>query len=470
MDLRPDKPWQYPHKEPFMSQAKLLMAGASKDHFITLFDEDDSTSSQTYLAGVFIDSSDNIYAMGYVQDINAGSDDHGVLDKLSSDGTLVYRKEFYKSGDSFKFFGGTGDSTHVYCVGTVSGQGSGQVDALLISVPHDGSSTEYSVRFGQPYNDAYTDAALDNSGDVVCVGNYRTSNSSTPPTRGTIHKRDHDSNGDILFDKTYQGTNLSNVLAVACDGSDNVYFTGYFDHTTSSYDNVLFVGKLNSSGVEQFAKMHRSSENDYGYGIALDSSGNIYVVGATNNYGLIIKYNSSGVVQWDKILGESGSTETFRGVVVDANDDVYVAGTSNSPGSTTWLVAKYNSSGAVQWQRTLGTSSSDALDSGSCIKLDSSENVIVAGQLKLMGAIAKLKNDGSGLGTYTFGISGGDVDVVYQASSLTEADISMTSSDDTQNAIQDTSDSISSETMNGSVTVSRSDFTESEHHQYIEYL
>ena len=102
--------------------------------------------------------------------------------------------------------------------------------------------------------------------------------------------------------------------------------------------------------------------------------------------------------------------------------------------------------------------------------LVSSENVIVAGQLKLMGAIAKLKNDGSGLGTYTFGISGGDVDVVYQASSLTEADISMTSSDDTQNAIQDTSDSISSETMNGSVTVSRSDFTESEHHQYIEYL
>ena len=80
------------------------------------------------------------------------------------------------------------------------------------------------------------------------------------------------------------------------------------DGNTSAGSSDLFVVKYNSSGTKQWTKQLGTSSNDYAFGVATDSSGNIYVTGQTrggldNNISaggsdlFVVKYNSSGTKQ-----------------------------------------------------------------------------------------------------------------------------------------------------------------------------
>jgi hypothetical protein len=89
----------------------------------------------------------------------------------------------------------------------------------------------------------------------------------------------------------------------------------------------------------------------------LDSSGNLH--GATASTGpwyYIYKFNSSGTQQWQRQLTRSNCDfYFFNGVVADTAGSVYVHGGALDNGGAGWFpfVAKYNSSGSIQWQQTL---------------------------------------------------------------------------------------------------------------------
>ena len=83
---------------------------------------------------------------------------------------------------------------------------------------------------------------------------------------------------------------------------------GGLDGNTNAGNSDLFVVKYNSSGTKQWTKQLGSSSRDYDYGVATDSSRNVYVSGDT--YGGLdnntnagyndlfgVKYNSSGTKQ-----------------------------------------------------------------------------------------------------------------------------------------------------------------------------
>jgi len=173
------------------------------------------------------------------------------------------------------------------------------------------------------------------------------------------------------------------------------------------------------------------SGEDYAIGVAVDSADNIIVVGTTTSDGaggtdlLIAKYNSSGVLQWDRTLGGSGE-DYANGVAVDSADNIIVVGRTTSDGAGTYdmLIAKYNSSGVLQWDRTLGGSGSDL---GYGVAVDSADNIIVTsytasdgvGSFELL--IAKLPPDGSGTGTYG--------SLVFEEAVLTDAEAVLTDAD-----------------------------------------
>ena len=108
---------------------------------------------------------------------------------------------------------------------------------------------------------------------------------------------------------------------VAVDSSDNIYVTGWTRGKLDIYsggDDIILV-KYNSSGTKQWTRQfgapsfleksqynsssQMSSSDDEGIGVAVDSSGNIYVTGNTDggldgntNSGktdiFLVKYNS----------------------------------------------------------------------------------------------------------------------------------------------------------------------------------
>ena len=89
---------------------------------------------------------------------------------------------------------------------------------------------------------------------------------------------------------------------------DRIHPKGGLDGNTSAGSDDLFVVKYNSSGTKQWTKQLGTSIFDEAFGVATDSSGNVYVTGVTQggldgntNAGsfdlFVVKYNSSGTKQ-----------------------------------------------------------------------------------------------------------------------------------------------------------------------------
>ena len=117
---------------------------------------------------------------------------------------------------------------------------------------------------------------------------------------------------------------------------------------------------LRSGGVPQeeyWLATLGGTGDDYGRGIAVDSSGNVYVTGYTTSDGAggadisISKYNTSGVIQWQRTLGGTGIDYGY-GIAVDSSGNVYVTGHTGSDGAggNDISISKYNTSGTIQWQ------------------------------------------------------------------------------------------------------------------------
>ena len=179
---------------------------------------------------------------------------------------------------------------------------------------------------------------------------------------------------------TLGGTGTEYGYGVAYDSSGNVYITGY-TNSAGAGGNELLIAKYNSSGTIQWQRTLGTGtayrHDDSGRMIAVDSSGNVYVNGTTNFTGgydsmMIAKYNSSGTLQWQKTFGDSNTQERGHGITVDSSGNVFVCG-ETTKGVNGALVAKLNSSGTLQWQRTLDASL--FYD----VVVDSSDNVYVGG-------------------------------------------------------------------------------------------
>jgi hypothetical protein len=143
---------------------------------------------------------------------------------------------------------------------------------------------------------------------------------------------------------------------IAIDGSGNSYVTGYFNDTTtfggtnlnSRGGSDIFVAKYDSAGTLAWAKQEGGANNDYGDGIAVDGTGNIYVTGDFSGSatfgGTTLTSTSSSDVFVAKYISGGGETPIGTDVnVIPVDPNPVVPGTSvgvtfaevTQPGTTT---------------------------------------------------------------------------------------------------------------------------------------
>jgi hypothetical protein len=196
---------------------------------------------------------------------------------------------------------------------------------------------------------------------------------------------------------------------VAVDGAGNVYVTGSFQGTidlgggplTSAGGDDVFIAKLDSSGDHVWSKRFGNGASQNAAGVAVDSSGNVLLVGSfygTIDFGggslttaggtdvYVAKLDSAGNHVWSKRFGDA-STQTCAGVAVDGSGFVAIAGsfagvmdfsgtTLTSVGANDAYVARFGSNGSLSWAKRFG----DAQDQQArAVATDSAGNVFVAG-------------------------------------------------------------------------------------------
>lgn len=167
---------------------------------------------------------------------------------------------------------------------------------------------------------------------------------------------------------------------------------------------VVFSFLLGNSSYAQpyWLRSAGSQLIDEGTDVTTDLLGNVYVTGyfsGTADFGGVfvvsqgitdvftLKYNSSGALQWVKTGGGSGNDRGLS-IITDNSGSCFVTGyfygtavfgvdTIISSGSQDIFVAKYNTSGVLQWIKRAGGTLSDV---GNAITSDTFGNVIVTGQ------------------------------------------------------------------------------------------
>lgn len=156
--------------------------------------------------------------------------------------------------------------------------------------------------------------------------------------------------------------NNISVDGLAVDSGGNVVFTGSTGatnlpvinglHPSSAGSEQVYVTKLNSSGSDiVFSTYLPAADFNTASALALDSSGNSYVAGVTQdsafpvtsqnlgscsqfcNTGFVVKLDSSGKLVYSTLIG-SGQ-QLPKGLAVNANGEVYVAGLTADAGLDT---------------------------------------------------------------------------------------------------------------------------------------
>src|SRR3989339_792655 len=238
-------------------------------------------------------------------------------------------------------------------------------------------------------NDYGTGIAVDISGNI-----YVTGYESVTGQGNNIWTRKYDNNGSEVWTKTHNGVTdgSDQGRGIAVDSSGNVYVTGSEEIAGHSYN--IWTRKYNSNGAEIWTRTYNGAANstDSGIGIAVDDSGNVYVTGTEEVTGQSYniwtrKYDSSGSEVWTKTYnGSANASDYGNGIAVDDIGNVYVTGCETVAGqnfSNTWT-RKYDSNGTEVWTRTYN-GNANGTDVGSGITVDSSGNIYVTGYTFVSG-------------------------------------------------------------------------------------
>ena len=137
--------------------------------------------------------------------------------------------------------------------------------------------------------------------------------------------------------------------------TSNLYYAGY--GTVSANVGMLIKTPTSMASTTWQVSLSKTSTSVLLVDVKSDSSENIWVCGrvgaGATMTSLLAKYNSSGTLSWQRELTRTGGIDFVR-LCVDGAGNAYCIGQDNNNAIT--YIAKYNTSGTLQWTRQMSTS------------------------------------------------------------------------------------------------------------------
>ena len=171
--------------------------------------------------------------------------------------------------------------------------------------------------------------------------------------------------GTLMWSTYYGGDQLDEGMSCCTDASGNVYLSGFTQSSSGiSFNghqnnfgaglgpNDAFLVKFDAAGTRLWATYYGGTSRDEDGLCATDPLGNVYLAGTTSstqpgviafnghqsNWGagaldaFLVKFNAAGMRQWGTYYG-GNQIDGASGVGTDALGNVYLAGTTRSPGN-----------------------------------------------------------------------------------------------------------------------------------------
>ena len=218
---------------------------------------------------------------------------------------------------------------------------------------------------------------------------------------------------------------------VSADGLGSVYIAGRTGNGVAGPTAGLsdaYLAKYDQSGNFQWARQVGSPMSDYGFTVATDKLGSVFLAGRTEGAvvppfggggydGFVAKYDSSGNQAWVRQVGTSGS-EYFNDAATDGLGNVYLTGASSgnlglSTDTGNALVMKLDANGNTLWSRRIGGVGYES----HAISMDGLGNVYVSGETPydstgpntaIDAFVSKLDGTGNLIWTRTISTSGSE--------------------------------------------------------------
>lgn len=368
-----------------------------------------NTSSNDIAKGITINSTGKIITCGYSENI---PNKDAVALQLTTSGTNNWDYAYNGIGDNADNVHAIyrDNSNNVYLAGYTFGY---EQDRNFMVMKLGASGTQQWIKtINGSSNTQSTDDALaiaqDNSGNIYAAGFVKNSG-----TGYDMMLAKYSAAGDSLWAQQYNydaANETDKAVAIAIDAENNIYVTGRSDQdaTIISNDDVVTL-KYTASGVLSWEKRYNGGGNglDNSKLIRISDAGNIFVCGKTFNGSnldmLLIKYNTAGVQQWAKTFDRSSGDDEAISMVIDAEENIYVAGqTTSANNDLDVTLLAYNTSGALQYSKHYD-SGSTGNDETKSISIDAENNLVIAATtasdtdaLTLNGDITVIKFDING--------------------------------------------------------------------------
>jgi len=346
-------------------EGNVVITAGSTEHWVAT---QRRNNDDTYPGGLRYDSEGNLYSL-------TGTDDGiAVITKYTAAGSISWQKSF-NNGYPKTLAVDSSDCAYITM----------ELGGPTITIVKFGSTG--TILWKKDYDlgpiPAFSAFIEEKSSTTLAVAFTMVTNNDFPDVALVMEISATDGAVQIKKQLTQSESALVYVTGIDVDPDENVFVTGYYNDPNEDNKGKMFIEKLDENLDRVWSKSLETNTDYsmYGGDCASDGLGNIYVVGTysvatvsagdgfTNeSAGILTKLNSSGVVQWTRRLGPGPCGSFIAGLTATTTGNVYLSTTTfakktdgeftdaddytqEGRGSNKLVVVRYNTLGAVTWQR-----------------------------------------------------------------------------------------------------------------------